>query len=375
MSDLVEGFSIIVPTHGRPDLVAELLPSLRLARTHLGVGSEIILVDSSDGEAGALIKALCQQYDARYMRGENHVGLKRNLGLAASAHDKVFFIDSDCRADPDVLREHLAAHVKEAGSKVGGVLGLTEWHGAAGPVWKVLELHSSMTAAFRFAAWFKDVPWGTCTNISFRREPLLAVGGFDEQFPLPVYGEDVDLGLRLGKAGYRLVTNPRAVVSHNRVGLNSFRVAWRKSVNTGRADYHLGNRHMERLMLEYPGPLSVALLLGVFGVSLAIARHTILGPLLPVAYLLFYIGLAALLATRQRHLGWVKALPLCGVGLLELAFEAGRLFEAVRHGSVRRLWTKFVYVEAQLLAERERRIVQAWSMLISLLFLLLLLQV
>lgn len=373
MSGAPGGFSIVVPAHRRVGLAAELLRSLDGARAAYDGPSEVILVDSSDEPAAARLAELCRTHDARYLRGENHVGRKRNLGLAAAVYDTVFFIDSDCRADPRALAEHQETYA--ATPDAGGVLGLTEWDGPAGRVWRVLDLASSMTAAFRFAAWFKEVPWGPCTNLSIRRDALLAVGGFDEQFPLPVYGEDVDLGVRLTKAGYRLVTNPRAVVHHTRAGLNTFPAALRKSLKTGRADYHLGHRHPERLVAEYPGPLAVALLLAVLGTVVWLVRQMTLGPIVPFAYLFSYLFLLATLTAIQQRLGWSKVLPFVGVALLEMAFECGRLFEVARHGGARRLWTKFVYVDVQLLAERDRRIVQSWSIFISMALMLLLLQV
>jgi GT2 family glycosyltransferase len=46
----------------------------------------------------------------------------------------------------------------------------------------------------------------------YRREAVLAVGGFDERFF--AYLEDVDLGLRLRMAGWRCAWEPRAVARH-----------------------------------------------------------------------------------------------------------------------------------------------------------------
>jgi histidinol-phosphate phosphatase family protein len=46
--------------------------------------------------------------------------------------------------------------------------------------------------------------------MAFRRRALAAVGGFDERFPR-AYREDADLGLRLRRAGYEIVTGERRV--------------------------------------------------------------------------------------------------------------------------------------------------------------------
>ncbi|HHQ49440.1 MAG TPA: glycosyltransferase family 2 protein [Acidobacteria bacterium] len=54
--------------------------------------------------------------------------------------------------------------------------------------------------------------WYTAACLLLRKEAFQAVGGFDERFFL--YFEDVDLCLRLGAAGWRMVREPGAVVTH-----------------------------------------------------------------------------------------------------------------------------------------------------------------
>jgi histidinol-phosphate phosphatase family protein len=53
--------------------------------------------------------------------------------------------------------------------------------------------------------------WATA-DMAYRRDVLSRVGGFDERFPR-AYREDADLGLRVVRAGYRIVVGER-VVSH-----------------------------------------------------------------------------------------------------------------------------------------------------------------
>jgi GT2 family glycosyltransferase len=56
------------------------------------------------------------------------------------------------------------------------------------------------------------VDWPLTTNMAVRREVFLRVGGFS-----PIYGiydEDVDLGLKIRRAGYRIAFAPEAAVYH-----------------------------------------------------------------------------------------------------------------------------------------------------------------
>lgn len=59
----------------------------------------------------------------------------------------------------------------------------------------------------------RDAGWLSGACVLVRRSAFEAVGGFDESFFM--YFEDVDLGYRLGKLGFRNVYEPAAVVEHS----------------------------------------------------------------------------------------------------------------------------------------------------------------
>jgi GT2 family glycosyltransferase len=58
----------------------------------------------------------------------------------------------------------------------------------------------------------RDVPWAVAAFLLVRRTAWDAVGGFDES--LWMYAEDLDLGWRMQRAGWRARYEPRAVVDH-----------------------------------------------------------------------------------------------------------------------------------------------------------------
>jgi GT2 family glycosyltransferase len=51
-------------------------------------------------------------------------------------------------------------------------------------------------------------------NMSWRREALLRVGGFDEAYIRRAHHEETDVSLRVRRLGYRLVYDPEAAVEH-----------------------------------------------------------------------------------------------------------------------------------------------------------------
>ena len=139
-------------------------------------------------------------------------------------------------------------------------------------------------------------PWATCSNTSYRREALEKLGGFETRWPARLGGDDTDLGLRLGKSGYRLRGNPDAVVLHSRATWNSFSAVWKRAFRWGRMDVHLYyRRHTDRVKLLLPGFRSLLILLVL--ASLVTAGLTLSAwPLLtPLAWFVLFVLLRAAL--------------------------------------------------------------------------------
>lgn len=362
-------FSIVIPTHNRSDLLESLLRTLAVAQQRYSGATEVIVVDSSRGDEALAIRSICQGHNVRLFQGANHVCHKRNIGIREAYHDHVLFTDSDCEVESDLLSQHALVY-QSGGDEIGGVLGLTTIFGDSAPVWRTLRLDSSFTAAFAIARWLQDAPWGTCTNLSFRRDVLLEVGGFDEDWPLVVYGEDVDLGLRINNAGFRIRCNPKAVVRHNYSSVRSVNQAFLRKLQNGQADYYLGHKHPDCLSPEFPGWTGVALLLFVVLLVKSLATHSLYPMLLLAITLTVGVLCQATLMAMAGAAGWRTVPQHATVVLLEAAYEAGRLFESFRHGTVRRLWTKFVYVERQLVGERDKRVRQMWACVLALVCLL-----
>ena len=294
----MSGLSIVIPTHGRHDLVEALLDSISADRKSVDFDVEIILVDDSPAAEADNIRRAASRYDALVLAGGPHVGVKRNDGAARARHAVILFLDSDVQIRPGTLRSHLA-RLSAAPVDVAGCLGKVAFVGQQTYAWKVIEA-MQLTLPFSYPDVTDQVPWGPTANISFRREAFLQAGGFDAS--LPRYGgEDVDLGLRLSDRGQRIITAPDAVAEHTIKTWSTWRQNLPRLWNFGLADYHLLIRHPERSFFDFPnGPMlwsaQVLLLTGL----------VLLGCLsLPAALGVMGLSAAAYLAAyaclKQRH--------------------------------------------------------------------------
>lgn len=88
-------------------------------------------------------------------------------------------------------------------------------------------------------------PFFATANAAFRKEALLKTGGFD---PKCSTGEDIDLSIRVAKAGYELWFEPSAKITHfHRYTLGGLLKQW---FNYGYGHAYLFKKHMKRRRLQ-----------------------------------------------------------------------------------------------------------------------------
>lgn len=162
---------------------------------------EVVVVDdgSTDGTSERV-----QSLDLPYrlvLRTQANQGLAgaRNTGIMAASGWVVLFIDDDVLADKRLLAEHLRSHFKHRKAVVNGWVNHVET--PVRPEKRRFTMADISTSFF----------W--TSNVSVKREHLLAAGLFDEDFK--EYGwEDQELGLRLMALGLKARNNYKAVGYH-----------------------------------------------------------------------------------------------------------------------------------------------------------------
>ena len=167
--------SVVVPTCGRPALLARCLDALE-RQTLPRAEYEVIVIEDQrrDGPASA-----------------------RNRGWRKARAPIVAFTDDDCVPAPDWLEGALAAFDEGADVVCGRI---------------VMPAPARPTDYERDAQGLERSEFVTA-NCLCRRSWLERVDGFDEAFKL-AWREDSDLHFRLLRHGARIVREPRAVVVH-----------------------------------------------------------------------------------------------------------------------------------------------------------------
>jgi len=196
--------SVIVPAYNAARTIARCIESL-LGQNFPRRDFEIIVVDNNSTDTTAeIIKRYPVKYVIEKKRGP---AAARNAGIAASKGSILAFIDSDCFARKDWLREGLAAFEDGVGCVAGRVL-------ASEPE-NVYEKIIAGRDEFNVPEdYHGHSPYAITANVIFRREVFDAVGMFDTAFRAPA-GEDVDICWRMLKGtAFTLKRHDGAVVFH-----------------------------------------------------------------------------------------------------------------------------------------------------------------
>ncbi|CAI3804613.1 glycosyltransferase [Pseudarthrobacter sp. MM222] len=184
--------SVIVPARNAAAWLRECLESIT------GQGPrEVIVVDGCSTDDTV---AIARSFGAHIISDEGRgLPAARMLGVQSAQCDVVSLIDADVVLPPGSLEKLLGEF--ETGGFDGLQFGLASEADGPGYWGSALAWHHNHS---RVRSWF-----GVCATL-IRRDLLLSVG-FDDSF---VSGEDVELRIRLEKAGYRLGVSPTTVVRH-----------------------------------------------------------------------------------------------------------------------------------------------------------------
>jgi GT2 family glycosyltransferase len=209
------GLTIVVPTYGREEVLLETLRHLFALKPP---ASEIIVIDQTEEHSSQVSCALDSWQASGWLRWlrlrDPSIPGAMNRGLLEASHPIVLFLDDDIVPHSALVEAHASALEKTGAALVAGRV-IQPWQ--AGQSF-------SGDDNFHFAsarpAWIGDFMAG---NFSVRRDIVLRLGGFDEQFVRVAYNFEAEFAHRLRGAGYRIYYEPTASIHHLRVSTGGTR--------------------------------------------------------------------------------------------------------------------------------------------------------
>lgn len=215
--------SIIIPTRDHAQVLKRCIESIEQKSSYRRF--EILVIDNGSKDAAtlSLLDALHKAQRAQVIRHDQPFNFSElnNVGVRAAKGELLLFLNDDTEILSADWLEHMAgyaqlAHVGAVGAKLlypngqvqhAGVLNLAE-----GPIHALLNTPADQPGYFMRN--LLEYNWLAVTGacLMLERRKFLAVGGFDESFPVAY--NDVDLCFRLHDAGLYNVVCQAVHVRH-----------------------------------------------------------------------------------------------------------------------------------------------------------------
>jgi GT2 family glycosyltransferase len=197
--------SVVIPVHNGGEDLRRCLAALAKSRR---LPDEIIVVDDASTDASAAIAGAAGALVLPLAQGPNGPAVARNRGAAQARGDLVLFLDADVAAHDDTL-ERIERYMA-AQPDVAALFGSYDDNPAKPGIasrYKNLLHHYVHQHGRREAGTF----WAGCGAV--RRDVFARMGGFDTAYGRPSI-EDIELGVRLRRAGYRVWLCADVQVTH-----------------------------------------------------------------------------------------------------------------------------------------------------------------
>jgi glycosyltransferase involved in cell wall biosynthesis/GT2 family glycosyltransferase len=209
-----ETVAVIINTLNRADSLENTLSSLQyLDHEHF----EVVVVNGPSTDRTEQVLAAWNRSIKIGRCPEANLSMSRNIGIAIASADYVAFIDDDSIPEPEWLSQAVAAFdtddIAAAGGRVFDSTGYNYQYQYANAnrlgncKWQLTNASPNQCFPMSF-----EFPYLQGTNMVYKRNLLLEIGGFDETFEY--YLDETDVCLRLIDAGYMVRQLADAYVHH-----------------------------------------------------------------------------------------------------------------------------------------------------------------
>jgi len=212
------GFSIIIPTYNRAELLRRVLESVQHLFVPRSWEAEILVIDnnSSDHTAAVVLEAMQGPLPLRRVLEMNQgVSHARNRGASEASFEHLVYLDDDELVDKGWLEAYAGVQAAlHPDCVVGPVEPLFE---QVPPKWMSAFILDSVTSSYSWKGPHEmllppthahEIPGG---NFGVLRSVVFEVGGFH---PAMLAGEDFEFGARLVLFGKRVAYSPGCRTRH-----------------------------------------------------------------------------------------------------------------------------------------------------------------
>ena len=303
-------YSFIIPVYNRPEEVEELIQSLTIQEEK---DFEVIVIeDGSSITCDKVCAKYKEQLDLHYHIKENSgPGPSRNYGAERAQGEYLIILDSDVVL-PEGYLTAVSSELKQQPADAFG--GPDRAHQSFTKTQKAISY--SMTSFFttggiRGGKKKLDKFYPRSFNMGIKRDTYMHLGGFSRMR----FGEDIDLSIRIFKAGYHCRLFPDAWVWHKR--RTDFRKFFRQVYNSGIARINLYRKYPESLKTVHMLPALFTI--GVIMLLLLSATFTNWLPLLPIAAYALLVFADSTISNKNAGIGFLSIgaafVQLTGYGL------------------------------------------------------------
>jgi len=194
--------SVIISSYNSRKTISSCLKSLQ-CQDNAG-NYEVIVVDSSSDNTSRLVTERFPSVKLLSYTERKYCGDARNIGISSARGEIIAFIDADCIARPDWIREILRAH-QSPDMAIGGAIASGNPESLVG--WGAYFTEFSKWMPGGRPRYMTDI---AAANMSYKKRVFQEYGRFIEG----TYCSDTEFHWRLEKDGILLKFEPSIIVSH-----------------------------------------------------------------------------------------------------------------------------------------------------------------
>ena len=292
--------SVILPVRNEAAHLADSVRAI-LSQDFQGLFEVVLAIGPSSDGTEAIARTLAQA-DSRVVIVENPTGRTAaglNLAVKSSQYSNIVRVDGHSEIPQNYLSLVLEILTQSGAVNVGGVMAAIGKSVFERAVARAMRSPLGVGAS-RFHTGGSAGAVDTVYLGAFRKEALLAVGGFDERF---IRAQDWELNFRLRSVGGLIYFNPRLVVTYR--PRSTVSALARQYFDYGRWRRVVSRRHEGTINYRYLAP-PFTVLVSTLSIILGTFISTIF--LLPALVYALFILLASIVIGKS--LGEIISLPL-----------------------------------------------------------------